>query len=802
MHILRSAAAPAVDNDRHEAAEPVGGLNRIRERLGIDATHPSRLAATLPFSPGDATAGLENELQTVVVGSSQSADLPLTIRSSRYYRNMSRMADSGDVPRKSLDALDAYLYDNAEGVWEHSWVRFPIRCLSLYARQLFDRDLLADKKNDCRHLRKDCDRFTIKAGGETLLRVPVSYLLKIALADSVGAPEIRPDTRRIAESLYGHFLSDNTSPEITSFQPVAMGAGDCGAVAAETGKRFLLCQSLIQYANRKFGLTETGQRAMVYFAPQPPLRQQRLNDLISDALYRELFMSPCLSGWDRGEEKHAYMERCHKVLSRSQMHVLKKLKESGIVANNLVVLPNISNISLANNGTHLSLGSRLLSRSMCRPDNALQAGGEKYIGDLVIKVVEHFLPLFAGTYSAAPHRMDFRDFHPEKALGFLPHELNYTHLRLVWRQWKKKANLKVLSWALTPFGPEWLDRWAGRLLGLKGDLIPDSRLIDYLVCLMSTPHSSALDGRLGSDVELKKDLAALGVFDPAMPLYLLYRLRARDACGFSGFEGRHYSQFASLQADLGPAAALQRLVTALAFQYVMAGKTTHFHIPDDPRIESERRQFFFGAAIGVPAVYVERQTRNRFLQQVMARIPNVRGSRRRPAFLKIRIRDYLLALVALIREDGRELIDQLGMTGVIDDLEDRIRFPEDRSAFGRLNRGILDEAGAGSHLKLDGDTYKVAAERFYRHTLRTRHMEEAFDLLEGQAGRMDSWPAWRSGRLNRPLLELLNGRDARAFLESARREVLAETASTDLLRRLIHFTLLSIEDDRAFQTHP
>jgi hypothetical protein len=34
---------------------------------------------------------------------------------------------------------------------------------------------------------------------------------------------------------------------------------------------------------------------------------------------------------------------------------------------------------------------------------------------LAIKIVEHFLPLFVGAYSAAPYRLDFADFHPETA---------------------------------------------------------------------------------------------------------------------------------------------------------------------------------------------------------------------------------------------------------------------------------------------------------------------------------------------------------------------------------------------------
>ncbi len=143
-----------------------------------------------------------------------------------------------------------------------------------------------------------------------------------------------------------------------------------------------------------------------------------------------------------------------------------KLKEAGIITNNLVVLPNTSNISLANNGIHVSLGSRKLTRLLGNPESGFTATDEKYYGDLVIKICEHFLPLFVGAYSAAPYRLDFQDFHPEKVLGFLPHELDYTHLRMIWRRWKKKAGMKFLGYSLTPFGPESLDRAISRFLCL------------------------------------------------------------------------------------------------------------------------------------------------------------------------------------------------------------------------------------------------------------------------------------------------------------------------------------------------
>ena len=117
------------------------------------------------------------------------------------------------------------------------------------------------------------------------------------------------------------------------------------------------------------------------------------------------------------------MVLCHQALSRSQLNAVAKLREAGIVPRNLVVLPSASDVSLANNGTHVSLGSRRLTTLVADPRSGFGAGHEKLLADLVVKIAEHFLPLFVGTYTAAPYRLDFADFHPEAALGFLSHEL-------------------------------------------------------------------------------------------------------------------------------------------------------------------------------------------------------------------------------------------------------------------------------------------------------------------------------------------------------------------------------------------
>jgi hypothetical protein len=438
--------------------------------LGIVDTMSPSWIEKLPFSENDATAGSETELQTAVIGPRDKADLSLSIQNSAYYKNIVKQATSGEASAKRIDALENYL-NAQEEVWENSWVRFPGDLLNAHAQAVLEGDMRADKRIPNSRLRCDADRFFCTANGEKLIRIPVSYLLKLTLADVIGHAGTSDDIKSVGAQMMAHFLNDNTSPETHSLYPVMRKDGKRlgEALATETLLRYLLTQLLVGYANQRFKLERAGQKVIVYFAPNPPVRQKELNELISDSFYRELFMSPCLSGWDCGEEKHRYMALCHEVLSRSQLNTLAKLKEAGIIANNLVVLPNTSNISLANNGTHISIGSRMLGRLLSDPRSGYGPVDEKYFGDLVIKITEHFLPLFVGTYSAAPYRLDFWDFHPERALGFLPHELDYTHLRMLWRRWKGKAKLKFLGHPVTPFGPEWLDRAISRMLGLKGD---------------------------------------------------------------------------------------------------------------------------------------------------------------------------------------------------------------------------------------------------------------------------------------------------------------------------------------------
>ncbi len=749
------------------------------------------------FSPDDTTAGSETELQAAVGGSKADVDLALSIEQSNYLADVMRRAAAGDTPRKIGAELNRFLNDSNRNIWENSWVRFPKAALNASALTTLRHDLLADKASAAGEPRSDADKFTFRLDGSDFLRVPISYLVKLSLADILGSNNVHPLVHRTGTRLLDHFLSDNTSPETHSFHIAtgSQGKGPGRGLASETAKRFLLTQLLVMYANGKFELGKNGQKAILYFSPHPPVRQKKLNNCISDFFYRELFMSPCLSGWDRGEAKQDYMRLCHEVLSRSQLNAVAKLRDAGIITSNLVVLPTTSNISLANNGTHVSLGSTTLTRLRGCGSSGFDLGREKHVGDLVIKVAEHFLPLFVKTYSAAPYRLDFADFHPERVLGFLPHELDYTHLRMLWRRWKAKADISICRQPITPFGPPLLDAAISRLLHLKGDFIPDFRLIDYLVCLLSTERSPGLDGVPGNSEALKRDLADLGVFDDRMSLYLPFKLREFDNVGFCGFEGRHYSLFPSIMSDMTPAVDLQNLITALAFRYVLDGDVTHDHIPDSPFIESERRQIFFATAIGIPTFFIRHDTENRFLKAIVERTADVRSSRRYPGYLRVHNVAYCKCLVRLLKDEAADLVEAFGMEDAIADLEKRLEEPGSHTAAERLTGSILEHLGVRSPLKVSADEFNSAAEEFYRTSLRSQHVAEGLDVVEDNLRTLASPSSSHHNTIGRLLYGLIPSGEFFRYVHDIRESVMNETASIEELRRLIFAVLLTIRAD-------
>lgn len=200
--------------------------------------------------------------------------------------------------------------------------------------------------------------------------------------------------------------------------------------------------------------------------------------------------------------------------------------------------------------------------------------------------------------------------------------------------------------------------------------------------------------------------------------------------GFSGFEGRFYSLFERFGEDLGRATDLQTLITALAFKYMALGTVLPTSIPDTPSAESERRQVFFGTAVGLPTFFVHKDTHNTFLLKILAKTEGIRPSRRYPGYLRIPNNAYRLALLSVLREDAADLIEQMGLYETIQDLENRLRQFDTHAVAGRLTNAILDKSNSRSAMHHPAREFNLMAEDYYRNGLRHKQISEALNMLK------------------------------------------------------------------------
>ncbi len=378
-------------------------------------------------------------------------------------------------------------------------------------------------------------------------------------------------------------------------------------------------------------------------------------------------------------------------------------------------------------------------------------------------------------------------------LGFLPHELDYTHLRMIWRRWKKKADISFLGRTITPFGPRWLDRTLADLLGLEGDLVPDFRLIDYLVTLLSTETCPGLNGTPGNHERLKAELSEMGIFDPRMSIYLLYRQRLFASSGYAGFEGRSYSLFHSLGEDMAEAVGMQNLVTALACQYIQEGRVHHHDIPDQPSIESERRQIFFAGAVGIPTFYVRAETGNRLLRKILSHVQTQRNSLRYKGYVRVKIDDYKLALLHILQSDGAALIEQLGLAPQMQSLRQRLT-DNTASTYAKIMAAVECELPRRrTPMKVSASEFNSATERYYRTGLKQKHLSESLAVFIDDCKRLE--------RLEDPHLKQVmaaTGQDISAadFIAEHQEALIQETAGPEILLHMLRLNLAIINHQR------
>jgi hypothetical protein len=278
-------------------------------------------------------------------------------------------------------------------------------------------------------------------------------------------------------------------------------------------------------------------------------------------------------------------------------------------------------------------------------------------------------------------------------------------------------------------------------------------------------------------------------------------MRKHADMGFSGFEGRYYSMFDSFGDDLAQSVNLQMLITALCFQYMLTGEVTHSDIPDDPFTESERRQIFFGTAIGIPTFYIHMDSTNLFLKRILASVKNTRKSRRYPGYLRVNNREYMAGLVRILRQDGEGLIQALGLEKTMTDLEKRLDGPDMYSVAAKLQKGILSTVSrkrkrpVTSPFQVPAAEFNATAEAYYRDDLRRKQIHEALTHLKEEFARMELWVNFRETAYQDTLSSILGSETPDAFIDRMVGAFEEDTLSESDITKLSGLLILSIHLD-------
>jgi hypothetical protein len=244
---------------------------------------------------------------------------------------------------------------------------------------------------------------------------------------------------------------------------------------------------------------------------------------------------------------------------------------------------------------------------------------------------------------------------------------------------------------------------------------------------------------------------------------------------------------------MAEAVDMQNLVTALACRYILEGKINHHDIPDQPSIESERRQIFFGKAIGIPTFYVRADTGNRFLKKILGDIPSQRNSKRYKGYVRIRHDEYNLALLRLLETDAADLIASQNLEPRMVSLRQRLT-DDGSSTFAKIIAGVRDELpGKKSLFNFPAEVFNGAMERYYRTGLKARYLGEALDVFVDDCQRLE--------KLGDPCLKqvmtaITTEVTASEYITRNRQAILDESANPGQLQEMLRISLAIIHHER------
>src|SRR5262245_66154090 len=109
-----------------------------------------------------------------------------------------------------------------------------------------------------------------------------------------------------------------------------------------------------------------------------------------------------------------------------------------------------------------------------------------------------------------------------------------------------------------------------------------------------------------------------------------------------------------------------------------------------------------------------------------------------------------------------------GLRETLADLKARLDDPANHSAAGKLARGILENVDLRSPMQMKAEEFNLQAERYYRDTLRRRHIAEAFEFLINDLRVQEKRAEQTDGAIRNALRDCLTRRRVREVTERLR----------------------------------
>jgi hypothetical protein len=236
------------------------------------------------------------------------------------------------------------------------------------------------------------------------------------------------------------------------------------------------------------------------------------------------------------------------------------------------------------------------------------------------------------------------------------------------------------------------------------------------------------------------------------------------------------------------------LLTSLACRLIASGQLSHADVPDDPQVESERRQIFFGAALGVPTFFVHQRSGNRLLWSLVSQAQRVRPSRRYPHYLRVHNHEYRRALLRYLRGNGLDICQAMGRPRLLDELEARLESPG-ASAAQVITRAVLERTGERTALEVRAQDFNQAAEDYYRQDLRRVHLAEGLQALAEDLASLHFRRAAQGPEFRQALAFCLGQGEPASLVAELSPALLVDELTPDDALRLINLLLISLAHD-------